>query len=84
ACFEVGVDYRGYDVGKFEDGSLPTAQACQEMCQRRKDCSYFSFIPETKSCYIKDRFALYGRVQDSTTVGVVSGPKFCTSVNPSP
>ncbi|PHJ15206.1 pan domain-containing protein, partial [Cystoisospora suis] len=78
-CFEVGVDYEGYDVQKFEDGSIPSAGACQEMCQRRKDCSYFSFVPETSSCYIKDAYALQGRKQDATTAGVVSGPKFCTT-----
>ncbi|PHJ21681.1 pan domain protein [Cystoisospora suis] len=76
-CFENNVDYAGYDVAKLECGNVATARACQLICRRRRDCFYFSWVRETKNCYLKSASALNGRRSDSTTTGIVSGPRDC-------
>ncbi|PHJ17203.1 pan domain-containing protein, partial [Cystoisospora suis] len=77
ACFEFDVDYFGYDIEKIEDGSVASAEECQTICQSKAECFYFSYVSDKKNCYLKNSSALAGRIADSTTVGIVSGAKYC-------
>ncbi|EPR56838.1 PAN domain protein [Toxoplasma gondii RUB] len=79
ACYELNVDYFGHDVQKFETGQVTTATMCHELCRGKEDCFHWTWVKQTQSCYLKGPYALQGRVQDDTTVGMVSGPKECIS-----
>ncbi|PFH35764.1 PAN domain-containing protein [Besnoitia besnoiti] len=77
-CFEDSVDYTGYDVEKIETGRVTTPTMCQTLCQQRNLCRFWSWVSPTKNCYLKSQFALMGRRDDTSTAGIVSGPKYCT------
>ncbi|EPT26742.1 PAN domain-containing protein [Toxoplasma gondii TgCatPRC2] len=79
-CLEYGVDYVGYDIEKVETGGVQYAQECQRLCYEKEGCYFFSWVSETRNCYLKGPAALTGRKLDSTTVGIVSGPKTCGSI----
>ncbi|CBZ54555.1 hypothetical protein NCLIV_049840 [Neospora caninum Liverpool] len=78
-CLEYGVDYLGYDIEKVETGAVHYAQECQRLCKEKDGCFFFSWVSETRNCYLKGPGALTGRRLDATTVGIVSGPKQCGS-----
>nr|CEL69262.1 TPA: PAN domain-containing protein [Neospora caninum Liverpool] len=79
ACYELNVDYFGHDVQKIETGQVTTATMCHELCRGKEACFHWTWVKQTQSCYLKGPYALQGRVQDDTTVGMVSGPKECIS-----
>ncbi|PFH35770.1 PAN domain-containing protein [Besnoitia besnoiti] len=82
ACMELDVDYFGHDIKKIEDEQVDSAASCQSRCQATSGCIYWTWVSQTMKCYLKDMHALIGRVQSPQTVGMVSGPKYCTPTPP--
>ncbi|KAF4640288.1 PAN domain-containing protein [Toxoplasma gondii] len=80
SCYEVGVDYYGYDIEKLETGEVTTPSACQALCKNRAGCYYWTWVQTTQSCYLKNPYALQGWMRDSTTMDKISGAKDCVPV----
>lgn len=71
-CFEYGVDYKGYDILTLSGVGNPAL--CMETCAQTAECGYWSWVPETNSCYLKSFAAMIGRTEDEN---VISGPRSC-------
>ncbi|CBZ54549.1 hypothetical protein NCLIV_049780 [Neospora caninum Liverpool] len=80
SCYEIGVDYYGYDIEKLETGEVTTPSACQALCKDRTGCYYWTWVQTTQSCYLKNPYALQGWLRDSTTMDKISGAKDCVPV----
>ncbi|PHJ23789.1 microneme protein, partial [Cystoisospora suis] len=61
-CHEVDVDYYGYDIKKVEDGSVSSFAECQSICHSLMDCKHWTWISESKNCYLKSEYATLGRI----------------------
>lgn len=61
-------------------GRQNTAIACQLLCHQRNECKCFTYIPETKACWLQT--SDIGRRQ-SPLHGTrhISGKKFCQTLN---
>lgn len=73
-CFEYGYDYTGYDVAKYENQLVSTAEECQSLCYANPKCAFFSWKMSTLACYLKTSEAPMGRTLDAS---LVSGPSAC-------
>ncbi|OEH73912.1 uncharacterized protein LOC34620192 [Cyclospora cayetanensis] len=76
-CFEQS-DYVGHNVEENETGEVESPAACQALCRNNSDCHYWSWLRSNKGCYLKDANAILGRVNDTTSIGRFSGPKWCS------
>merc|ERR1712130_73519 len=79
-CLKKGWSY--WAIGSSKVSNVPSAKACQRLCQRNKKCQVFSYLtlkdaknrPANKDCYII--FAHNG-LASKTLKGATSGPRFC-------
>ena len=73
SCFDNDIDYSGYDINK--DYLIPTTSAnqCQEKCQERSDCNFWTWDPTwNNACWMKVSKGPIKRKQY-----LVSGTKHC-------
>lgn len=75
-CFEVGVDYYGYDIEKIEGRYVMTPQDCQRLCTGNPQCAFFSWKQKSHACYLKSASAILARREDPD---VTSGPRSCAN-----
>nr|PIM00218.1 PAN/Apple domain-containing protein [Toxoplasma gondii COUG] len=77
-CYEIGVDYAGHDLETVDDEKVLSVQDCQQQCQTREGCVYFTFDTVSKVCYLKGGGALHDWTKNETTEKLISGPKDCS------
>ena len=87
-CLEQKVDFFGNDINidpvdrdyGSGVGRQNNAVACQLLCQQRNECKFFTYIPDTKACWLKN--SDIGRRQ-SPLHGTrhISGKKYCQTLN---
>ena len=61
SCFEENVGFYGKDINNDPDdidyiyglGRQNSAMACQALCQSRNECNFFTYIPESRACWLK-------------------------------
>ena len=79
SCFEIGIDYFGYDLEEGKYVSTPSAAACQANCQLTSGCEFWTWDPTYhNACWRK---TAKGQVQQNSDV--TSGPKYCENPEPS-
>ena len=77
SCFETDTDFYGYDiVNKY---GINDQKECQEYCQNNTLCNFWTYQPSSTGCFLKT--ADSGR---ATSLGLMSGPKFCSKLNSIP
>ena len=85
ACLDDNTAYYGYNIRIFRiNGDSST---CQQSCQRRNGCNFWSFYKGGK-CFLKTSKAgepgptgIYGPVYPGNNHKYVSGSKYCTHVS---
>ena len=85
ACLDDNTAYYGYNIRIFRiNGDSST---CQQSCQRRNGCNFWSFYKGGK-CFLKTSKAgepgptgIYGPVYPGNNHNYVSGSKYCTHVS---
>lgn len=53
-----------------------TFETCQQNCQNNKDCEFWTWDVRSKLCQLR-KAEPYGYVSDSSTIGMLAGPKYC-------
>lgn len=71
---EPGTDFLGHDLRSFY-GTVTEAATCKELCQSFNNCFFWTFVPSTASCYLKDEKAEEGREYNPRTH---SGARDCS------
>ena len=87
-CLEQKVDFFGHDINNdpidpdygSSGGRQNTAIACQSLCQQRNECKFFTYIPETKACWLKTS-DIGRRLSPLHGTRHISGKKFCQTLN---
>lgn len=51
-------------------------ETCQQNCQNEANCAFWTWNLRTKLCQLRNK-APYGYVSDSSTNGIIAGPKYC-------
>jgi len=85
-CFEEGTEYHGVGLEDPMVSQVTSASDCQELCQHRTGCNFFTWVGPTSSTpYYRNTCWLKGsdgkRHQDSSCV---SGPRVCSNPDPTP
>eukprot|EP00922_Rhytidocystis_sp_ex-Travisia-forbesii_P027459 GHVS01040212.1.p1 GENE.GHVS01040212.1~~GHVS01040212.1.p1 ORF type:complete len:412 (-),score=23.07 GHVS01040212.1:172-1407(-) len=73
-CFEVDVNYSGYDVTSYTGVANPST--CQSKCESNSSCAFFQWANSSKKCWLKSSRAFMGSTSD-TSDRLVVGPKQC-------
>ena len=60
------------DYGRV-GGRRDSVDKCQQLCQKRKRCTVFTYKPISQQCWLKARAT--GR---KTQTGAISGKQYCT------
>lgn len=76
-CFEEG-DFAGYDIEKIETGEVRSPSECLDRCRANNECHFWTWVADTKFCYLKSSDAVLGKKSDLTSLGMYSGPKKCS------
>lgn len=70
-------DYVGYDLEAIEDGSIPSSIMCRARCRQTEGCEFWTWVKDTKNCYLKTEDALLGKTNGLASLGKISGPREC-------
>jgi hypothetical protein len=68
-CFFKDADQMGYDVGSEENKD---STDCPTLCQKNPQCSCWTWVPETRICWLKSQCPRY-----NYNIGKISGPSHC-------
>ena len=85
-CLDHNTAYYGYNIQILEQ--IHDSSDCQQRCQRRNRCKYWSFNKYFGKCHLKTRkdgepayVREYGAVYPGNNNYYVSGSKYCTHVS---
>lgn len=53
-----------------------TFETCQQNCQNEPKCEFWTWDIRTKLCQLREATP-YGYISDSSTIGLLAGPKYC-------
>ena len=71
-CFQDQIDFYANNIGSIPN--ITGAEACQKICQGNVACRFFTYDTRDKTCFSK-----YAAAIPTVVLGVVSGPKSCTT-----
>lgn len=80
-CIEQEIDYNGNDLNINKDdidwangpGKRDSAEKCQQLCQNRAECNFFTYVPSRKVCLLKTSDS--GRL--TNRADRIAGKKYC-------
>ncbi|XP_059079029.1 uncharacterized protein LOC131877387 isoform X2 [Tigriopus californicus] len=64
----------GYNLAIL--ANVQTFEHCRQVCQVYDGCSFWTWNPQNRVCFVKNDQALCGR-RDTVVLDIVSGPKVC-------
>lgn len=70
-CYIYNSDFWGNDIGPVDN--IATTQQCQRECQKELECGYFTYIEQSRKCYLKRAVSNV----DHNTPGKVTGWESC-------
>lgn len=73
-CQLLNTSYVGAVIRQLRNTA--TFETCQQNCQNDAKCTHWTWVSRTKLCQLRESSS-YGYVEDSSTAGVIAGPKYC-------